>query len=55
VYREEGSGPLDVVLCNQGEGADLHRFGVVNVAGHEGYYLLAMYVFQRHKKCTREF
>lgn len=35
-----------VVICT--------GFGV-NVAGNEGYDLLAMYVFQRHKKCTREF
>ena len=42
MHREEGSGlPLDVVLCNQGEAADLHRLGVVNVAGNEGYDLLA--------------
>ena len=44
---------MDVVLCNQGEFADLPRFGVVNVAGNEGYDLLA--IFQRHKKCTHEF
>jgi hypothetical protein len=56
VYTEEGSGlPLYVVLCSQGEVADLQRFGVLNVAGNEGYDLLAMLVFERHKKCTREF